>query len=168
MRLGPPAAPGPVHRCADRPPRGEPSTDATSLQAATTLTTLGYGSGNLDDGVMEAVSNAGNGTYAVIANEAHAKSYVERRLLSGLMFVAKDMTIQVSFNPDEALAYRLLGYENRAIADDDFSDDSVDAGEVGAGHSVAALCVIVPVGSFRPHRVRPPSCRASLLPASSR
>ena len=115
-----------------------------------TLTTLGFGSGNLNDGMMETVSNAGNGTYAVIADAAHAESYVARRLLSGLVFVAKDMKIQVNFNPEKVLAYRLLGYENRAIADDDFTNDRVDAGEVGAGHTVTALYEVVLAGGSIP------------------
>jgi Ca-activated chloride channel family protein len=109
-----------------------------------TLTALGFGYGNLNDSMMEAVSNAGNGMYAVISNEDHAIEYANDQLLSTMIHIAKDMKIQVEFNPEHVVAYRLLGYENRAIADDQFRDDTVDAGEVGAGHRVTALYEIVP------------------------
>jgi Ca-activated chloride channel family protein len=109
-----------------------------------TLTALGFGFGNLNDAMMEAVSNAGNGMYSVISDEDQAIQYANDRLLSTMIHIAKDMKIQVEFNPDHVVAYRLLGYENRAIADDDFRDDAVDAGEIGAGHRVTALYEIVP------------------------
>ncbi len=108
-----------------------------------TLTALGFGMGNLNDAMMEAVTNAGNGTYGVISDIDQAISYVHKRLISGLTFIAKDMKIQVVFNPEKVLAYRLLGYENRAIADEDFDNDAVDAGEVGAGHTVTALYEVI-------------------------
>ncbi|MBN2715468.1 MAG: von Willebrand factor type A domain-containing protein [Deltaproteobacteria bacterium] len=112
-------------------------------ESGITLTVLGFGTGNLNDAMMEAVSNAGNGVYGVISSEAQADEYVENRMLSALQYIAKDMKIQVEFNPDYVQAYRLLGYENRAIADEDFRDDTVDAGEIGAGHRVTALYEIV-------------------------
>ena len=115
-----------------------------------TLTALGFGIGNLNDAMMEAVTNAGNGTYAVISDADHAVQYVHQRLIAGLTFIAKDMKIQVSFNPELVLAYRLLGYENRDIADEDFTNDAVDAGEVGAGHTVTALYDVVLVGGQVP------------------
>ena len=108
-----------------------------------TLTVLGFGSGNLNDAMMEEISNRGNGVYGVIANEDHAVQYVRERLLSTMTFIAKDVKIQVEFNPEHVLAYRLLGYENRAIADDEFRDDLVDAGEIGSGHTVTALYELV-------------------------
>ncbi|MDD9942493.1 MAG: von Willebrand factor type A domain-containing protein [Myxococcales bacterium] len=108
-----------------------------------TLTALGFGIGNLNDSMMEKVSNAGNGIYSVISSSVHAERYVSERMLSSLEHIAKDVKIQVEFNPDHVQAYRLLGYENRAIADDLFRDDSVDAGEVGAGHTVTALYELV-------------------------
>jgi len=108
-----------------------------------TLTALGFGVGNLNDAMMEAVSNAGNGMYAVIADAAQAERYVHERMLSTLVHVARDLKIQVEFNPEKVYAYRLLGYENRAIADDDFRNDGIDAGEVGAGHRVTALYELV-------------------------
>jgi Ca-activated chloride channel homolog len=114
-----------------------------------TLTALGYGS-LPNDSMMERVSNAGNGTYAVIYSKGQARQYVETRLLSGLDYIAKDVKIQVEFNPEKVYAYRLLGYEDRNIADDDFRDDVVDAGEVGAGHRVTALYQVVLVGDDLP------------------
>ncbi len=107
-----------------------------------TFTALGFGANN-NDAMMEAVSNAGNGVYGVISSETQADRYVEERLLANLTFIAKDMKIQVEFNAEQVLAYRLLGYENRAIADEDFRDDQVDAGEIGAGHRVTALYELV-------------------------
>ncbi len=115
-----------------------------------TLTVLGFGYGNLNDSMMEKVSNAGNGIYAVIGSEEQAARYVEERMLASLHHVAKDMKIQVEFNPEHVYAYRLLGYENRAIADEDFRNDSVDAGEVGAGHRVTALYELVLAGDAIP------------------
>jgi Ca-activated chloride channel family protein len=115
-----------------------------------TLTTLGYGADNLNDAMMEAVSNAGNGVYGMISNADQAVEYVNQRLLSTLVHIAKDMKIQVEFNRERVLAYRLLGYENRAIADDDFRDDIVDAGEIGEGHRVTALYELVLTGSEIP------------------
>lgn len=103
-----------------------------------TLTMLGFGLGS-NDAMMEAVSNKGNGVYGVISSQDQADRYVKERLLSTMNFIAKDMKIQVEFNPKQVYAYRLLGYEDRAIADDDFRNDVIDAGEVGAGHRVTAL-----------------------------
>jgi Ca-activated chloride channel family protein len=115
-----------------------------------TLTVLGFGYDNLNDSMMEAISNAGNGVYAVISSADQAIDYVHDRLLSTLVFIAKDMKIQVEFNPARVFAYRLLGYENRAIADSDFTNDRVDAGEVGAGHQVTALYDVVLSGDAIP------------------
>jgi Ca-activated chloride channel family protein len=114
-----------------------------------TLTALGYGS-NPNDAMMERVSNAGNGTYSVIYSKGQSREYVESRLLSSLDYIAKDMKIQVEFNPEKVYAYRLLGYEDRDIADNDFRNDSVDAGEVGAGHRVTALYQLVLAGGALP------------------
>ena len=119
-------------------------------ESGVTLTTLGFGTGNLNDSMMEAVSNAGNGVYGVITDEDHAIDYVHERMLSTLVHIAKDMKIQVEFNADHVLAYRLLGYENRAIADQDFRDDAVDAGEIGSGHQVTALYELVLSGGAVP------------------
>jgi Ca-activated chloride channel family protein len=119
-------------------------------QTGITLTVLGFGWGNLNDAMMEAVSNAGNGIYGVITDADHAIEYVHDALLATLVHIAKDVKIQVEFNPDEVLAYRLLGYENRALADDEFRDDTVDAGEVGSGMRVTALYELVLVGGSIP------------------
>lgn len=133
-------------------------------KSGVTLTVLGFGIGNLNDSMMEAITNAGNGTYGVISDEDHAIDYVHKRMLSSLYFIAKDMKIQVVFNPDKVLAYRLLGYENRDIADEDFVDDTVDAGEVGAGHTVTALYELVMSGESVPMADSlPPSDEASAL-----
>lgn len=111
----------------------------TKRASLITFTALGFGSSGLDDETLERISNAGNGVYSVISSQAAAEEYVQNRLLSNLYFIAKDVKIQVAFNPEKVAAYRLLGYENRNIADDEFTDDTVDAGEVGAGHRVTAL-----------------------------
>jgi len=113
-----------------------------------TLTALGFGAGDLNDQMMEAVSNAGNGMYALISSADQADNYAQNRLLSTLVHVAKDMKIQVEFNPAKVAAYRLLGYEDRAIADTSFRNDAVDGGEVGAGHRVTALYELVPAGQL--------------------
>ncbi|HTV19143.1 MAG TPA: von Willebrand factor type A domain-containing protein [Polyangiaceae bacterium] len=119
-------------------------------QTGITFTALGFGRGNLNDSMLEAISNAGNGFYGVISSEEQAAEYVDERLLSTLSLIARDMKVQVEFNPAQVAAYRLLGYENRAIADQDFRDDVVDAGEIGAGHRVTALYELVLAGGSLP------------------
>ena len=108
-----------------------------------TLTALGFGFGNLNDSMMEKVSNAGNGIYSVVASEEHADRYANEKLLDTAQHIAKDVKLQVEFNPTFVKAYRLIGYENRAIADDRFRDDAEDGGEIGAGHRVTALYDVV-------------------------
>ena len=115
-----------------------------------TLTALGFGHDNLNDAMMEKVSNAGNGMYSVVYSQDQAVEYANERLLSTMFHVAKDMKIQVEWNPALVHAYRLLGYEDRAVADDDFRDDAVDGGEVGAGHRVTALYEVVLAGESVP------------------
>jgi Ca-activated chloride channel family protein len=135
---------------------GVSSTDALvelireKRQTGITFTALGFGAGNLNDAMLEAVSNAGNGFYGVISSEGQAAEYVRDRMLSTLSLIARDMKVQVEFNSDLVAAYRLLGYENRAIADQDFRDDVVDAGEIGAGHRVTALYELVLAGGSVP------------------
>jgi Ca-activated chloride channel family protein len=114
-----------------------------------TLTALGFGQVP-NDGMMEAVSNAGDGIYSVITDAAHAERYAEDDLLATLVRIAKDMKIQVELSAEHVLAYRLLGYENRAIADDDFRDDLIDAGDIGSGHRVTALYELVLKGGSVP------------------
>ncbi len=119
-------------------------------ESGVTLTALGFGRGNLNDAMMERVSNAGNGIYSVITTVERAERYAREELLRTAEHVAKDVKIQVEFNPAHVLAYRLLGYENRALADEDFRRDAVDAGEIGAGHHVMALYEIVLPGQEVP------------------
>ena len=115
-----------------------------------TLTVFGFGSGNLNDSMMEKVSNAGNGTYAVISSADQAIHHAHHRLIGSVNIIAKDVKVQIEFNPTQVLAYRLIGYENRALEDDQFKDDTVDAGEVGAGHTVTALYELILVGGAIP------------------
>ncbi len=110
------------------------------------LTVLGFGSGNYKDSKMEQLADKGNGNYAYIDTEAEAKKVLVNDLRGTLFTIAKDVKIQVEFNPAKVQAYRLIGYENRALKDQDFNDDRKDAGEIGAGHSVTALYEIIPPG----------------------
>jgi Ca-activated chloride channel family protein len=110
------------------------------------LTVLGVGTGNLDDAGMEQLADHGNGNYAYLDSLAEARKVLEEEAGGTLVTVAKDVKVQVEFNPRHVAAYRLIGYENRLLAARDFDDDAVDAGEIGAGHSVTALYEIVPPG----------------------
>lgn len=111
------------------------------------LTTLGIGRGNYNDELMEQLANVGNGNYAYIDSLNEARKVLVEELSSTLMTIAKDVKIQVEFNPEIVKEYRLLGYENRALAREDFNNDNVDAGEIGAGHTVTALYELVLQGS---------------------
>ena len=111
------------------------------------LTVLGFGTGNLQDSKMEKIANKGNGNYAYIDNELEAKKVLVNEIGATLLTIAKDVKIQVEFNPAKVQAYRLIGYENRRLKDQDFNDDTKDAGELGAGHTVTALYEIIPVGA---------------------
>ncbi|WP_287313317.1 VWA domain-containing protein [Moorena sp. SIO1G6] len=111
------------------------------------LTVLGFGTGNLQDSKMEKIANKGNGNYAYIDNELEAKKVLVNEIGATLLTIAKDVKIQVEFNPAKVQAYRLIGYENRRLKDEDFNDDTKDAGELGAGHTVTALYEIIPVGA---------------------
>jgi Ca-activated chloride channel family protein len=111
------------------------------------LTTLGFGTGNYNDELMEQLANVGNGNYAYIDGLNEARKVLVEELSSTLMTIAKDVKIQVEFNPALVKEYRLLGYENRALAREDFNNDKVDAGEIGAGHTVTALYELVLQGS---------------------
>jgi Ca-activated chloride channel family protein len=108
------------------------------------LTVLGFGTGNYKDNKMEALANHGNGNYAYIDSLLEAKKVLVTELGSTLHTVAKDVKIQVEFNPQEVQSYRLIGYENRMLNSEDFRNEKVDAGEIGMGHSVTALYEIVP------------------------
>jgi Ca-activated chloride channel family protein len=111
-----------------------------------TLTTLGFGQGNYNDAMMEAVADLGNGNHAYIDSAMEARKILDEELSSTLFTIAKDVKVQVEFNPAVVSQYRLIGYENRALAEEDFANDRVDAGEIGAGHQVTALYEIVPAG----------------------
>ena len=110
------------------------------------LTVLGFGMGNLKDSKMEKLANKGNGNYAYLDNLLEAKKVLVSEIGATLLTIAKDVKIQVEFNPAKVQAYRLIGYENRQLRDRDFNDDTKDAGELGAGHSVTALYEIIPTG----------------------
>ena len=103
------------------------------------LTTVGFGMGNYNDVLMEQLADQGDGFYAYVDSINEARRLFVNNLTGTLETIAKDAKVQVDFNPEVVARYRLLGFENRAIADEDFRDDSVDAGEIGAGHSVTAL-----------------------------
>ena len=115
-------------------------------EQGTFLTVLGFGTGNLQDSKMEKLADHGNGNYAYIDNMLEARKVLVTEIGGTLLTIAKDVKIQVEFNPNLVQAYRLIGYENRLLAAEDFNDDTKDAGELGAGHSVTALYEIIPVG----------------------
>jgi Ca-activated chloride channel family protein len=112
----------------------------------TFLTVLGFGTGNLADARMEQIADHGNGNYAYIDGLLEARKVLVQEMGGTLFTIAKDVKLQVEFNPQRVRAYRLIGYENRLLRDEDFADDRKDAGELGAGHSVTALYEVVPVG----------------------
>jgi Ca-activated chloride channel family protein len=115
-------------------------------QAGVFLSVLGYGRGNLKDSTMEKLADKGNGNYAYIDNLREARKVLGEQASGTLVTIAKDVKIQVEFNPRQVAGYRLIGYENRLLKDEDFNDDTKDAGEIGAGHTVTALYEIVPAG----------------------
>jgi Ca-activated chloride channel family protein len=110
------------------------------------LSVLGFGTGNLNDSMMEKLADKGNGNYAYIDTQSEARKALGEQVAGTLATIAKDVKIQVEFNPRLVAGYRLIGYENRLLADRDFNDDRKDAGEIGAGHCVTALYEIVPAG----------------------
>lgn len=110
------------------------------------LTVLGFGMGNYKDSKMEILADKGNGNYAYIDNILEAKKVFVNEFGGTMFTIAKDVKIQVEFNPNVVQAYRLIGYENRKLRDEDFNNDKKDAGELGSGHTVTALYEIIPVG----------------------
>jgi Ca-activated chloride channel family protein len=114
------------------------------------LTVLGFGMDNLKDSTLEKLANKGNGNYAYIDTLNEGRRVLVEQMGGTLVTIAKDVKIQVEFNPAQVGAYRLIGYENRLLAKEDFNDDTKDAGEIGAGHSVTALYEIVPAGKPLP------------------
>ena len=111
------------------------------------MTVLGFGMGNIKDDKMEIIADKGNGNYAYIDNIQEARRVLVQEFGGTLFTIAKDVKFQIEFNPAYVKSYRLVGYENRMLADEDFNDDTKDAGEMGAGHTVTALYEIVPAGS---------------------
>jgi secreted protein with Ig-like and vWFA domain len=110
------------------------------------LTVLGFGTGNLNDAMMDAITRDGNGNYFYIDSEREGRKVFLEKLSGTLVTIAKDVKIQVEFNPAKVGTYRLIGYSNRVLQNEDFSNDKVDAGDIGAGHSVTAFYELTPPG----------------------
>jgi len=137
-------------------------------QSGVFLTVLGFGMGNYKDSLLEALAGKGNGNYAYIDTLNEARKVLVRQLSGTLHTIAKDVKIQVEFNPTEVKAYRLVGYENRILAARDFNDDKKDAGEIGAGHMVTALYeLVLPGGHADTGRVDPLRYQALTAPAGT-
>ncbi|MDB4749839.1 VWA domain-containing protein, partial [Rubripirellula sp.] len=111
------------------------------------LSVLGFGMGNHNDSMLEQISGRGNGNYAFIDTQKEAQKVLVDQASGTLVTIAKDVKLQIEFNPRMVSAYRLIGYENRMLAKEDFNDDKKDAGEIGAGHTVTALYELIPAGS---------------------
>ena len=114
------------------------------------LTVLGFGTGNLADATMEQLADHGNGNYAYVDSLREARRVLVEQMSATLLTVAKDVKLQVEFNPAHVKGYRLVGYENRRLRDEEFNDDARDAGDLGAGHSVTAFYEVIPAGSDEP------------------
>lgn len=114
------------------------------------LTVLGFGTGNYQDAKMQKLADKGNGNHAYIDHISEAKKVLVNEFGGTLFTIAKDVKLQLEFNPTKIAGYRLIGYENRLLADEDFNDDTRDAGELGAGHTVTALYELIPVGQSSP------------------
>ncbi|MES2862844.1 MAG: von Willebrand factor type A domain-containing protein [Bacteroidota bacterium] len=110
------------------------------------LTCLGYGMGNYKDSKLEKLADKGNGNYAYIDNMQEANRFLAKEFKGSMFAIAKDVKIQIEFNPKHVQNYRLIGYENRKLRNEDFTNDAIDAGELGSGHTVTALYEIIPVG----------------------
>lgn len=116
------------------------------------LSVLGFGSGNLKDSTMEKLADKGNGNYSYIDSLNEGRKVLVEQMGATLFTLAKDVKIQVEFNPARVAGYRLIGYENRLLAKEDFNDDKKDAGEIGAGHTVTAFYEVIPAGQALPDR----------------
>lgn len=114
------------------------------------LTVLGFGTGNYQDAKMQKLANKGNGNHAYIDNLSEARKVLISQFGGNMFTIAKDVKLQVEFNPAKVQGYRLIGYENRMLAKEDFNDDKKDAGELGSGHTVTALYEIIPLGVHAP------------------
>jgi Ca-activated chloride channel family protein len=115
------------------------------------LTVLGFGMGNYQDGKMQKLADKGNGNHAYIDNIGEAQKVLINEFGGTIFAIAKDVKLQLEFNPEQVKGYRLIGYENRLLADEDFDDDTKDAGEMGAGHTVTALYEIIPANYQTPY-----------------
>ncbi|MDZ4121313.1 MAG: DUF3520 domain-containing protein, partial [Candidatus Cloacimonadaceae bacterium] len=111
------------------------------------MSVFGFGMGNLKDSRLEQIANNGNGNYGYLDNLNEVRRIFVKEFASNIYTIAKDVKIQVEFNPANVKAYRLIGYENRLLAPEDFKDDEKDAGEMGSGHTVTALYEIIPASS---------------------
>jgi Ca-activated chloride channel family protein len=131
------------------------------------LTTLGFGTGNYNDHLMEQLADAGNGNYAYIDTLNEANKVLVNEMSSTLQTIAKDVKIQIEFNPAVVAEYRLIGYENRALKREDFNNDKIDAGDIGAGHTVTALYELTLAGGKR-QKIDPLRYRAEKIPAGSK
>ena len=120
---------------------------AKKRETGTYLSVLGFGRGNLDDATMQALAQNGNGQAAYIDTLSEAQKTLVDQLGGALFPIANDVKIQVEFNPAQIAEYRLIGYETRALKREDFNNDRIDAGEIGAGHTVTAIYEVTPVGS---------------------
>lgn len=120
---------------------------ATKRETGVSLSVLGFGRGNYTDTIMQALAQNGNGVAAYIDTLAEAQKVLVEEVTGSLMTIASDVKIQVEFNPAQISEYRLIGYETRALNREDFNDDRVDAGDIGAGHSVTAIYEVTPAGS---------------------
>ena len=120
---------------------------AEKRRSGVSLTTLGFGTGNYNEHLMEQLADAGDGNYSYIDSPEEARKVLSRQLSSTLATVAQDVKIQVEFNPATVKEYRLIGYENRMLVREDFNNDQVDAGDIGAGHNVTALYEIIPASA---------------------
>ncbi len=116
-------------------------------EAGITLTTLGFGQGNYNEAMMEHVADVGNGNYSYIDSAMEAQKVLDEEMEATIFTIAKDVKIQIEFNPQAIKQYRLIGYENRMLAEEDFDNDKVDAGDIGSGHQVTALYEVVPTNA---------------------
>ena len=131
------------------------------------LSVLGFGTGNYKDSTLEKLADRGNGNYAYIDSVQEARKVLVEQAGSTLITIAKDVKIQIEFNPAKVAAYRLIGYENRLLQAEDFKDDRKDAGEIGAGHTVTALYEVVPAGvSISVHEADPLKYQTTAAPAA--
>ena len=120
---------------------------ADQRKSGIALSTLGFGSGNYNDAMAEQLADVGDGNHAYIDTLREARKVLVEEMQSTLLTIARDVKIQIEFNPAQVAEYRLIGYENRVLAREDFANDKVDAGDIGAGHEVTALYELTPVGS---------------------